>query len=236
MENAVQVEKDPDGKTWTIETGIQYTPESLPRLQLLLEPTFWEWEVPKGGPTVSGLGDTDVTVAYVLVPDDGPWPAVILAGKVKLPTADDRDIGTGKADTSGLLILGKEFGDLDIGLELEFATFGDPPAEPVEPAPAGEPPDPDEIAAETPGAAEETELKDQFIYTFSAEYGLTEDLSVFAELFGNTKPARDESATNGALIGLEFDVQLTEYASPFVTVEFDTEELFAAKVGVEWAW
>jgi hypothetical protein len=237
MENAVQLEKDKDGKTWAFETGLQYTPRTFPRLSLLLEPVLWELSEPKDGPTVSGVGDTDFTLNFLAIPEKGPWPAVVVGGKVKIPTANDREIGTGKADYGISLIAGKEYGELDIGLELEYETFGDPPAERAAPDPTGEPLDPDEIAeGGTLPAAATYELNDMFSYSLSADYGLTENLSVFAEFFGNTAPSNDEDASNGAKIGLEFDVELTEYATPFVAVEIDTDDVFAAKVGVEWIW
>lgn len=229
MENALQLEKDKDGKTWTFETGIQYTPEPFPRLQLLVEPTFWERDEPKDGPAVSGIADTDFTVAYVAIPAQGPWPPVIVAGKVKFPTASDREIGTGKVDYSFSLITGREFGELDVGLELEYERFGDPPAQPVAL-------DPDEIAVGEAMTAQEVGLKDQLIYTLSADYGLTENLSLFVEIFGNTAPTRDQKASNAVGAGFEYDIALTKYADPFISVEFDTDELFTAKIGVEWNW
>ena len=233
MENALQLEKDNDGKTWAVETAVQYAPSD--RVQLLLEPTLWERDEPKDGSTESGVGDTDFTIAYLVLPDEGLWPAVIVAGKVKIPTADNREIGTGKADYSASLIIGKEFGELDVSLELEYETFGDPPSEPVAMDPAGEPLDPDEMAVDS-ATAEEVELKDQFIYTLSIDYGLTENLGVFVEIFGNSEPTKDEDSSNAVGVGLEYDIELTDYANPFIEVGVDTDDLVSAKVGVEWNW
>jgi len=143
IENALQFERDRDGKAITFETGIQYSPSD--RIQLLLEPVFWERQMPEDEPDASGIGDTDFTVAYLAIGAEGLWPAVVLAAKVKIPTADNREIGTGKADYSASVISGKEFGELDLNVELEYETFGSPEGE---------------------------DLKNQFIYTFSLDYGL----------------------------------------------------------------
>lgn len=112
IENALQFERDRDGKAITFETGIQYAPSD--RIQLLLEPVFWERQMPKDEPDASGIGDTDFTVAYLAIEGEGPWPAIVLAGKAKIPTADNREIGTGKTDYSASVISGKEFGELDL--------------------------------------------------------------------------------------------------------------------------
>lgn len=169
----------------TFETGIQYAPSD--RIQLLLEPVFWERQMPKDEPDASGIGDTDFTVAYLAIGAEGPWPAIVLAGKVKIPTAGNREIGTGKADYFASVISGKEFGELDLDLELEYETFG---------SPAGE------------------DLKDQFIYTFSVDYGVTKNLSFFAEVFGNTSRADGEDGSSAVLAGVEYDIEISKHVNP----------------------
>ncbi|MDD8042167.1 MAG: hypothetical protein PHG55_00415 [Verrucomicrobiota bacterium] len=136
LETAMERERDHEGRVWTLESGLLHTFEPLPRLSLLLEPVIWEWERPNDGPNVDGNGDTDLTLAYLLHRDEGPFPAVVVAGKVKFPTANNREIGIGKADYSAILTLGKEWGNLEVNLELEFATFGQPALErePLEPS------------------------------------------------------------------------------------------------------
>jgi hypothetical protein len=203
MENAAQLEEDGDGKIWTVELGLQYAP--VDRVQLLLEPVLWEWDQPKDGENVDGVGDTDFTVAYQVIEDEDAWPALVFAGKVKIPTADNREIGTGKADYSAIVILGKEFGELDLNLELEYATYGD-------------------------------DTDDQCLYSFSADYGLTENFSVYAEVFGETAPSDDEGGSNAAGVGIEYDVAVSEYANPFITLGIDTDGLKSVRAGMEWTW
>ena len=148
-------------------------------------------------------------MAYVAFGAEGSWPAVVLAAKVKIPTADNPEIGTGQADYSASVISGKEFGELDLNLELEYGTFG---------SPAGQ------------------DLKNQFIYTFSLDYGLTENLSFFAEVFGNTSPVEGEDGSSAVLAGVEYDIEINKHVNPFISVEVGTDELITAKVGLEYTW
>jgi hypothetical protein len=186
---------------------VQY--EISHRLQLLLEAVLFERQAPDSGEAASGVGDTELTLSWIALEEKRLLPPVVLAAKVKIPTAAAGEIGTGKADYSALLILGKEFGELELSLETEYATFGSPEGE---------------------------NLKGQFLYSFTAEYGLTDFLAVYAEIFGQSAPTADDSRTDAALAGLEFDHALGERAAPYVSFELDTEGVGTARTGVEWTW
>jgi hypothetical protein len=202
VDTAAELHQAPEERMWTVEAAVQY--QAMDRLQLLVEPVLLVDHEEAG----SGLGDTELTVSWLVLEIMERVP-VVVAGKVKLPTAGSPEFGTGKADYSGLLILGAESGELEVSLETEVATYG---------APAGE------------------ELKDQFLYTFTVEYGLAGFLAVFAEAFGESAPAPGESRTDGALAGLELELQVTGTAAPYMSVEFDTDEVATVRGGVEWNW
>jgi hypothetical protein len=206
LDTAGELEKEPDGKVWVFETAFQY--EATERLQLLLEAVVFENQQPDDEESASGLGDTDVTISWMAVEERGWFPPVVVGAKVKLPTGGE-DVGTGKADWSALLVLGKESGELESYLELEYATFG---------SPAGE------------------ELKDQLIYTLGAEYGVSDFLAVYAEVSGNSAPTDEESRTDAALAGVEMDLFATDAVAPYLSLEIDTEEVGTARAGVEWTW
>lgn len=233
IENSLGLENDKDGTAWTLDMAILYTPEILSRFSLLLEPTLWEWDRPRDGEAVNGFGDVDLSLFYLLFLGSDVLPGVVVGTKVKIPTASNDDIGTGKADFSALLIVGKEFGELDINLELEYATFGQPDS-----SSSGD----DVLVEEDEGAdadflTESSEkLKDQFIYTLSVDYGLTENLTPYVELFGNTKPTKDESSSFAAGFGLEYDFELTDATSFIVEAGIDTDELITGKIGFEWTF
>lgn len=206
VDTAGQWERDPDGKTWLIELAAQYAFTN--RIEAVLESAVYERLEPEDGGTVSGVGDMDLILSYLLLGGDGPRPAVVVGGKVKLPTASE-DLGTGKADYSALAVLGKEWDKTDLNLELEYAAFGSPADE---------------------------DLKDQFIYTLALDRDLTEHLAAYAEAFGNTKPTEEESGTNAALFGLELDIPVNDTVTPYVSLEIDTEEVSTARLGAEWTW
>lgn len=207
VDTAAQLEDESDGKSWVAETGVQV--QASDRLQLLVEAVLYERTEPDSGRVASGLGDTELTVSWIALKEKGMFPPVVLAAKVKLPTARNDEIGTGRADYSGLLVLGKELGELELNVEAEYATFGSPSGK---------------------------SLKDQFIYTLGAEYGLNDYLAVYTEVFGNSAPAAGESRTDAALLGLEVDIPLREDAAPYLSFEMDTESTATARAGIEWTW
>ena len=79
------------------------------RAEILIENFFYEWDKPKDGPFYSGVGDLEVTPSYMMVLDDpNSWtPAAVAAFKLKVPTATNRDIGTGEFDYQPYIIIGK---------------------------------------------------------------------------------------------------------------------------------
>lgn len=207
IDTAGQLERDPDGKVLALETGVQY--QVSKRLQFLVEAIHHESHRPDSGKRVSGLGDTDVTLSWLASGRARSLPSIVLGGKVKLPTANQAEIGTGKADYSALLILNKEFGELELDLETEFASFGQ---------------------------AGGHELKDQFRYTFTAEYAVNNFLAVYGELFGNSAPTASESRMDAARGGVELDIPLGKLAAPYISLDIDTERVGTARAGVEWTW
>jgi len=204
---ASQLGKEPDAKAWDVETGIQY--QATDRLQLLVESLVFAKVMPDVGENVSGLGDTDLTASFLAVYPDGPLPAVVPAAKVKLPTAGSDEIGTGETDYSVLLILEKEYGELAVNVETEYVWVGSPADEP---------------------------LDDQFLYTFTLEYGVSDLLSVYAEAFGNSAPSPTESRTDAALAGVELDLFDRGGMTPYLSFEIDTEETALARAGIELVW
>lgn len=119
VDTAAQLEKDSEGRTWVLETGVQY--QVSDRVQLLLEAALLERQDPEGEEAVAGIGDTDFTLSWLALP--GAMLPVVLGAKAKLPTAGE-GLGTGRADFSALVVVARESGELEVALEAEFATFG----------------------------------------------------------------------------------------------------------------
>lgn len=80
--------------------------------------------MPKGGESSSGVGDVEVTYSYMIKKESGVWPAILLAQKVKIPTASNRDIGTGKFDYQSYAIIGKTWGAVELNINLGYEFVG----------------------------------------------------------------------------------------------------------------
>jgi hypothetical protein len=73
-----------------VAVPLAFTFGLFPRFEVMLEPTAYVGIFPRnstGGKDVSGVGDLEVTLSYLLL-DEQKWlPAIAVAGEVKLPTA-----------------------------------------------------------------------------------------------------------------------------------------------------
>jgi len=189
--NAVQIERDSSGYTLRTLTAFEFVP--FDRLEVLIEPFFYEEQHPKGGPVVRGRGDTELTFSYIAFEEQGPRPEIVFAFKTKLPTASSA-IGTGKYDFTGYLVLGKKIGEWDFNGNIAFETFGSPVG---------------------------TQLKNQLILDLSADRQISKTWSVYAETFGNSSPEAGINRTIAAAIGLEHD--FAAHFNAFSSLGFDTE-------------
>jgi hypothetical protein len=92
--------------------------------------------------------------------DEREWiPALALAGEVKIPTADNTFIGTGKTDYGPTLIASKRFGNWDTHVNFGYLILGEPSG---------------------------VKLKNIFTYAVAAEYHLTNRVDLVGEIIGNT--------------------------------------------------
>ena len=203
ISNSVQFEKDKDGNR-TAFTLFQYEVGLTDRAELLIEPFFQEWVRPKDGKAFSGMGDIEITPSYMIVLDDEKsWiPAVVLAFKLKVPTATNPEIGTGEYDYYPYFIFGKKLGHFILNANFGYDIITSPKGE---------------------------KLSNQFIYDFSVEYEITNKWSVFAEVFANTKPTVGEKGTFSGAIATEY--KFTKHFNAFVSVGYDTDGLFNVRPG-----
>lgn len=200
ISNSVQFEKAPDGRG--AFTLFQYEYALSDRGEILIEPFFQEWNYPKDGDSFHGAGDLEITPSYMIRLESEHAPAVVLALKIKVPTATNPDIGTGKYDYYPYVILGKHVGNWTLN-----ANFG----------------------VNFIGQVDGENLKNQGIYDFSAERKISDKLSVFGEVFGNTSPAKGESGTFAGAVAMEY--QVNDHFNYFVSVGYDTDNLFNIRPG-----
>ncbi|MEO5915253.1 MAG: transporter [Luteolibacter sp.] len=200
---ALQFERDKDGGT-AYFTVNQYEYGITSRAEILIEPFFYEWDRPKDGPSYSGVGDLEITPSYMMVLDDpNSWvPAAVAAFKLKVPTATNRDIGTGEFDYQPYIIIGKKIGpwicNWNIGYDFVTSTKTE-------------------------------DLKDQFIYDFSIQRNVTENLGLYAEVFGNTSAVSGENGTFGGAIAAEY--KFNENWNVYTSLGYDTDKVMTLRSG-----
>ncbi len=204
ISNGVQFERERDGSR-TAFTLTQFEYAITDRAEILIEPFFQEWGKPKGGESFHGMGDLEITPSYMIVLDDekGWRPAVVLAFKVKVPTAKNRDIGSGLFDYYPYVILGKKFSHWILNANLGVDFIG--------------------------RHADDHETKNQLIYDFSVEREITDKWSVYAEVFGNSKAAAGDVGTFAGAVATEY--KFTEHFNVFISVGYDSDHLFNMRPG-----
>ncbi len=198
---ALQVERDKDGGTGYFTVN-QFEVGLTDRSELLIEPFFYEWDKPKHGPAYSGVGDLEITPSYMAMLEQPLLPAVLFSCKVKVPTATNRDIGTGEFDYQPYVILGKTFDSWILNANLGYDFVTSPKTE---------------------------SLKNQFIYDLSLEKRVTEKFSVFAEIYGNTAPSVTEKASFAGAMSVEY--KFNETYEVFTSVGYETNNTAIIRAG-----
>lgn len=198
---AIQFEKESDGSTTQFTLNqIEYA--ITDRAEILIEPFFHEWNQPKGEDRFDGAGDLEITPSYMVIVEEPSFPAVVLAFKLKVPTARNRKIGSGEYDYYPYVILGKTWDGWVFNVNLGYNWITSPRDEP---------------------------LRNQFIYDLSIEREFNETWSVFLEFFGNSSPAKGEAPTFAGALAAEYS--FTENLSVFVSIGDDTTRLKVLRFG-----
>jgi hypothetical protein len=202
----VQIEKDKSGNT-TVFTLNQFEYAVTDRFELLIEPFFFEKSWTGHGKSTQGLGDLEITPSYMIVEDKDDFPAIVLAFKIKVPTATNREIGTGQYDYNPFIIIGKVVGPwvFNFNLGYDFIT-----------------------------RTKDDDLHNQLLADASAEYVIREDWSVFAEVFTNTSPIAGERGTVSAALATEY--HLNKQSNVFISVGYDSDRLANVRFGFNLEW
>jgi len=203
ISTALQVERASDGGT-AYFTLNQFEYGITDRSEILIEPFFYEWNRPKDGPAYSGVGDLEISPSYLMVLDDpNSWiPAAAAAFKLKVPTATNRNIGTGEFDYQPYIILGKTIGPWICNANFGYDFVTSPKDEP---------------------------LNNQFIYDFSVQRNVTDRLGLYAEIFGNSSPASGEKGTFAGAIAAEY--KFNEHFNVFTSLGYDTDHVVTLRSG-----
>jgi hypothetical protein len=132
--------------------------------EIAIEPVFGTSIRPNVGPHAAGAGDIEITLTHLVMPESAGFPALAGAFEVKLPTAKNRLIGTGKPDFAGYLIASRRFDRLDVHGNLGYTVIGKP---------AG------------------THLSNIVNYAMAGEFHWTPRFDLVTELVGNTSSTGD---------------------------------------------
>jgi hypothetical protein len=155
---------------FTFEYGI------TDRMEILVEPVFGTAILPKVGRRAKGVGDLEVTTSYLFWHESRGIPALMLAAEVKIPSAKNTLIGTGKTDYTGYLIASKRFGNLDTHANFGYTVVGQPVG---------------------------VSLNNILNFAFAMQYHINNRYEVFGEILGNTSSVPgegNESSSNNAVI------------------------------------
>ena len=96
------------------------------RMTVLFEPVCFTGIRPNTGTRATGLGDLEVTLFYQLMSERSVVPAITVSGEIKIPTARNKLIGTGKTDFTPYLIASKRIGRFFTSVNLSYTFIGKP--------------------------------------------------------------------------------------------------------------
>lgn len=114
-----------EGKESALPLALEYGLSK--RFTLLVEPVAFTNIHPKTGRRVTGFGDLEMTLFYQLLKETKGFPAISLSAEIKLPTAKDTLIGTGKTDFTPFLIASKTTGKFFTSINFSYTFLGRPP-------------------------------------------------------------------------------------------------------------
>jgi hypothetical protein len=124
VENTLEYQVSPEGTEIDVPMAIEYG--ILDNLEIAVEPVWYTAIRPKVGRRATGIGDLEATLSVRFLEETIWLPALAAAVEVKLPTARDDLIGTGKADYRGYFIASKRYGNFETHLNGGYTIVGQP--------------------------------------------------------------------------------------------------------------
>ncbi|MEO6348594.1 MAG: hypothetical protein ABIO60_11870 [Aquaticitalea sp.] len=225
-------------KSFEVGTGLEFqtskegTESSLPlaieyglskKFTLLVEPVAFTTINPKSGSSVTDIGDLEITLFYQIVSEKKILPSISISGEVKLPTASNPLIGTGKTDYTPFLIMSKAIGKFYSSLNLSYTFLGKP---------AG------------------VSASNLFNYALGTIFTASPKSILFAEFYGNTAALGSESTepifssnpnlntaelSGGENVGaIGYGYYLKSNLLLSFGVSYDNNNAFLFRPGIEW--
>jgi hypothetical protein len=144
------------------------------RFTLLVEPVAFTTIHPKGARPITGFGDLEMTLFYQLVKETKSMPSISLSAEVKLPTAKNSLIGTGKTDFTPFLIASKITGKFFTSANISYTLLGKPKG----------------VVA-----------NNLFNYALGTVFTASEKSIFFGEVYGNTSALGGKDVPEGTIVG-----------------------------------
>jgi len=129
LESTFEFQTSPDGLEKSAPLAVEYG--LLDNLELLVEPVFYAAISPDMGRHATGVGDLEVTLSCLFHHESPAIPALAIAAEVKIPTAHDVLIGTGRTDYTPFIIVSKKLGRTELHANLGYTFVGQPPGPPL---------------------------------------------------------------------------------------------------------
>lgn len=146
----------------------------LDKLTLLVEPVGFTSINPKIGQQAQGIGDLEVSLLFQILHEKTIIPSISLAGEVKLPTARNRLIGSGKTDYTPFLVISKTTGMFFTSINLGYSFVGKPQG---------------------------VNANDQINYAVGTMFSPTPRNHLYAEIYGNTAATETPDTASASAAG-----------------------------------
>ncbi|MEO8088277.1 MAG: transporter [Bacteroidota bacterium] len=192
------------------------------KFTLLVEPVGFTSIRPKVGLRAKGLGDLELTLFYQIVSEKKILPSISISAEVKIPTAKDRLIGTGKADYTPYLIMSKTTGKFFTSINLSYTFLGKP---------------------------SHAVVNNLFSYAVGSIFKISEKSIIYAEVYGNTSAVGEGGSPEATITVNANNAELTggETVAAFgygfhagkelllsFGINYDNNNAILLRPGIEW--
>ncbi|MEI7596317.1 MAG: transporter [Bacteroidetes bacterium] len=143
------------------------------KFTLLVEPVGFTSIMPKQGPHAKGIGDLEITLFYQICSEKKVLPSISISGEVKIPTAKNTQIGTGKTDYTPFLIMSKTTGKFFTSVNLSYTFLGKPSG---------------------------VDVSNLFNYAIGTIFTASPKSILFAEVYGNTSAVGGAETPEGTVV------------------------------------
>lgn len=204
------------------QTSVEGTETALPlaieyglskRFTLLIEPVAFTNIQPKVGEGAKGIGELELTLFYQIMTEKKWLPATSISAEVKIPTAKDSLIGTGKIDYTPFLLMSKNIGKFFASMNLSYTFLVKP---------------------------EGVEVRNLFNYAIGTIFRASAKSILFGEMYGNAAGVEGPDNASSEISGGELVVAggygyyLNKELRLSFGVSYDNNNAVLYRPGIEW--